>query len=85
MKPSEVAAAACLVAGKQCSCFSWNDTMEHYTGFTELSLKNCAEKIYNAIRRCNRPEASLTAVRRKYTHMRHQEVALMDLISMNFV
>jgi len=82
-KPSVMSAAACLVAGKQCSGLVWNEIMQHYTGLRETELSWAAERLCTLVENCT-PDAKLTAVRRKYANVKHYEVSKMPLVSMVF-
>lgn len=85
MKPSKLAAAGCLLAGIQCDPgFVWDETVEHYSGFSEAELLETVEKMYLTIQ-SNSSNTKLTAVRRKYSQLKYHEVAKMPLKPMDFI
>ncbi|KAJ8908759.1 hypothetical protein NDN08_005464 [Rhodosorus marinus] len=81
--PSQLAASACYLSGKQTSSMVWNETLEHYTGFREEELMETVRVMYNLVA-SSTPNSRLTAVRRKYSQVKHHEVAKMELLSMSF-
>ncbi|KAK4607493.1 hypothetical protein RGQ29_001368 [Quercus rubra] len=74
--PSKIAASAVYAA--RCTLDNspfWNETLEHYTGYSECQLKDCAELLVSL--HSVAAEGKLKAVHRKFTSSDRGAVALL--------
>ena len=47
--PSEIAGASLLLAVKICNQFTWNATLQYYSGYTEEKLSPIVKKVANIV------------------------------------
>lgn len=74
--PSQKAAAALCLALKLETCSEWCSTLEHYSTYTEESLKECVRRIAQLVLRAKNKDSKLTAVTNKYSKHKFFKISL---------
>lgn len=74
--PSEKAAAALCLALKLLDDSEWTPTLEHYSSYSESSLKQCMKRISQLILRTKNKTSEITAVTNKYGKHKFMKVSL---------
>ena len=71
--PSQLAAAAVMIANRATGRPSWSDALTHHTGYKRMDVLPVAQAVHHEMR--NRP-GDLRAIGLKYSHVRNGSVAL---------
>lgn len=74
--PSEKAAAALCLAMNLVDDSEWTPTLEHYSSYSESSLKQCMKRIAQLVLRAKNKSSKQTAVTNKYSKHKFLKVSI---------
>lgn len=78
--PSEVAAAALCLSMKAIDNMDWDDTLEHYSAYSEQSLGPCMHRMIQLVENANDKNCKWTAVPKKYAASKFGKVSLLPCL-----